>query len=140
LAPAEAPISTQPVIAVSDFELSALGRWISPKQTKKESNMRKIIALTVAAVFGTLSAVFAVAFGQSDSTDDARIVRSPGAQELVVRGDAAVNIVTQGNIRASSNAGPRGFLLLMEYQGNDYTCPVTPGGQVRACNLLYWQR
>jgi hypothetical protein len=114
--------------------------------------MRKIVLVTVAAGFATVSTLVGIALGQSYGTSggtsggtsngasDETIVRSTGAEQLVVRGDEAVDIVTQGDIRASLDASRRGFLLLMKYQGKDYTCPVTADGLVGDCNLLYWQR
>lgn len=60
------------------------------------------------------------------------------AQEMPVKGKAAVEIVTRGTIRASSSEGFQGFLLLIEYQGKNYTCAVTATGQVQECYPLYW--
>jgi hypothetical protein len=39
---------------------------------------------------------------------------------------------------ASSSEGFQGFLLLIEYQGRNYTCAVTATGQVQECFPLYW--
>jgi len=60
------------------------------------------------------------------------------AQDRPAKGREAVEIVTKGNIRASSSEGFQGFLLLVEYQGKNYTCTVTATGQVQECFPLYW--
>jgi len=60
------------------------------------------------------------------------------AQQQPVKGKDAVAIVEKGNIRASSSEGFQGFLLLVEYQGRNYTCAVTATGQVQECFPLYW--
>jgi hypothetical protein len=60
------------------------------------------------------------------------------AQDRPVKGKGAVEIVSKGNIRASSSEGFQGFLLLIEYQGRNYTCAVTATGQVQECLPLYW--
>lgn len=60
------------------------------------------------------------------------------AQEQPVKGKQAVEIVSQGNIRASSSQGFQGFLLLIEYRGKNYTCAVDATGQVQGCYPLYW--
>ena len=60
------------------------------------------------------------------------------AQDRPVKGKEAVEIVTKGNIRASSSEGFQGFLLLIEYQGRNYTCAVNATGQVQECFPLYW--
>lgn len=60
------------------------------------------------------------------------------AQERPVKGNEAVEIVTKGNIRASSSEGFQGFLMLIEYKGRNYTCAVTATGQVQECYPLYW--
>lgn len=60
------------------------------------------------------------------------------AQERPVAGKQAVEIVSKGTIRASSSQGFQGFLLLVEYQGRNYTCAITAAGQVQDCFPLYW--
>jgi hypothetical protein len=60
------------------------------------------------------------------------------AQDRSVKGNDAVAIVEKGNIRATSSEGFQGFLLLIEYQGKNYTCAVTATGQVQECFPLYW--
>jgi len=60
------------------------------------------------------------------------------AQDRPVKGQDAVAIVEKGTIRASSSEGFQGFLLLIEYQGRNYTCAVTATGQVQECFPLYW--
>ena len=60
------------------------------------------------------------------------------AQDRPAKGKEAVEIVSKGNIRASSSEGFQGFLLLIEYQGRNYTCAVTATGQVQECFPLYW--
>lgn len=60
------------------------------------------------------------------------------AQDRPVKGKEAVAIVEKGNIRASSSEGFQGFLLLIEYQGRNYTCAVNATGQVQECFPLYW--
>ena len=60
------------------------------------------------------------------------------AQQQPVKGKDAVAIVEKGNIRASSSEGFQGFLLLVEYQGRNYTCAITATGQVQECFPLYW--
>lgn len=60
------------------------------------------------------------------------------AQDRSVKGKEAVAIVEKGNIRASSSEGFQGFLLLIEFQGKNYTCAVTATGQVQECFPLYW--
>jgi len=60
------------------------------------------------------------------------------AQDRPAKGKEAVEIVSKGNIRASSSEGFQGFLLLIEYQGKNYTCAVTATGQVQECFPLYW--
>jgi hypothetical protein len=60
------------------------------------------------------------------------------AQDRPVKGKDAVTIVEKGNIRAASSEGFQGFLLLIEYQGRNYTCAVTATGQVQECFPLYW--
>lgn len=60
------------------------------------------------------------------------------AQERPVKGNEAVAIVAEGNIRASSSEGFQGFLLLVEHRGKNYTCAVTATGQVQECFPLYW--
>jgi hypothetical protein len=60
------------------------------------------------------------------------------AQERPVKGNDAVAIVAEGNIRASSSEGFQGFLLLVEHRGKNYTCAVTATGQVQECFPLYW--
>lgn len=60
------------------------------------------------------------------------------AQDRPVKGKEAVEIVSKGNIRASSSEGFQGFLLLIEYQGKNYTCAVNATGQVQECFPLYW--
>ena len=63
---------------------------------------------------------------------------APAAAQQPVKGQDAVAIVQSGQIRASSSEGFQGFLLLIEYQGKNYTCAVTAAGQVQTCNPLYW--
>lgn len=60
------------------------------------------------------------------------------AQDRPVKGKEAVEIVSRGTIRASSSENFQGFLLLVEYQGRNYTCAVTATGQVQECFPLYW--
>ena len=60
------------------------------------------------------------------------------AQQQPVKGKEAVAIVKGGQIRASSSEGFKGFLLLIEYQGNQYMCGVKANGQVQSCFPLYW--
>jgi hypothetical protein len=60
------------------------------------------------------------------------------AQEQPAKGKEAVEIVTKGNIRASSSEGFQGFLLLVEFQGKNYTCSVNATGLVQGCYPLYW--
>lgn len=60
------------------------------------------------------------------------------AQERPAKGKEAVAIVQGGKIRASSSEGFQGFLLLIDYQGKNYTCAVTATGQVQTCYPLYW--
>ncbi|MCK5274983.1 MAG: hypothetical protein KAR37_10080 [Alphaproteobacteria bacterium] len=60
------------------------------------------------------------------------------AQDRPVTGKEAVEIVSKGTIRASSSEGFQGFLLLIEYQGRNYTCAVNATGQVQECFPLYW--
>ena len=60
------------------------------------------------------------------------------AQDRPVKGKEAVEIVSKGTIRASSSEGFQGFLLLIEYQGRNYTCAVNATGQVQECFPLYW--
>lgn len=60
------------------------------------------------------------------------------AQDRPVKGQDAVAIVEKGTIRAASSEGFQGFLLLVEYQGRNYTCAVTATGQVQECFPLYW--
>jgi hypothetical protein len=60
------------------------------------------------------------------------------AQQMPVKGKEAVEIVTRGTIRASSSEDFQGFLLLIEYQGRNYTCAVTATGQVQECYPLHW--
>ncbi len=60
------------------------------------------------------------------------------AQDRPVKGNEAIEIVSKGNIRASSSEGFQGFLLLIEFQGRNYTCAVTATGQVQECFPLYW--
>jgi len=68
----------------------------------------------------------------------AALSASPAAAQMAVKGQEAVTIVHGGQIRASSSQGLQGFLLLVEYQGKNYTCVVTATGQVQTCNPLYW--
>lgn len=60
------------------------------------------------------------------------------AQGRAVAGKQAVAIVEKGTIRASSSEGFQGFLLLVEYQGRNYTCAISATGQVQDCFPLYW--
>ncbi|MBE9554972.1 MAG: hypothetical protein IMF05_16020 [Proteobacteria bacterium] len=60
------------------------------------------------------------------------------AQDRPVKGKEAVAIIEKGTIRASSSEGFQGFLLLVEYQGRNYTCAVNATGQVQECFPLYW--
>jgi len=60
------------------------------------------------------------------------------AQDRPVKGKDAVTIVEKGNIRAASSEGFQGFLLLVEFQGRNYTCAITATGQVQECFPLYW--
>lgn len=60
------------------------------------------------------------------------------AQGLPVKGKEAVEIVSKGDILASSSEGFQGFLLLIEYKGRSYTCAVTATGQVQECFPLSW--
>ncbi len=82
--------------------------------------MHRIFLAAAAAFFITASAVPAL------------------AQDRPVKGKEAVEIVSKGQIRASSSEGFQGFLLLVEYQGRNYTCAVTATGQVQECFPLYW--
>lgn len=82
--------------------------------------MHRILPAAVAAFFITASAVPAL------------------AQDRPVKGKEAVEIVSKGNIRASSSEDFKGFLLLVEYQGRNYTCAVAATGQVQECFPLYW--
>ena len=68
----------------------------------------------------------------------AALAMPASAQQMPVKGKEAVEIVTKGTIRASSSEGFQGFLLLIEYQGRNYTCAVTATGQVQECYPLYW--
>lgn len=61
-----------------------------------------------------------------------------GFQPGVVSGEKAVEIVVNGEIRVASSEGAQGFLLLVEYLGETYTCRVTPTGQVLPCHELAW--
>jgi hypothetical protein len=63
---------------------------------------------------------------------------APATAQQSIKGPGAIAIVQGGQIRASSSQGFQGFLLLIEYQGKNYTCNVTAGGQVQTCNPLYW--
>lgn len=60
------------------------------------------------------------------------------AQQQPVKGNEAVAIVQGGKIRASSNQGFEGFLLLINYHETNYTCTVTATGRVETCYPLYW--
>ncbi len=60
------------------------------------------------------------------------------AQQMPVKGGEAVAIVQSGKIRAADGGGLQGFLLLIEYQGRNYTCTVNATGQVQGCFPLYW--
>jgi len=82
--------------------------------------MRKEILAAAAALFVVLSSIPAM------------------AQDRPVTGAEAVEIVTRGQIRASSSEGFQGFLLLIEYKGKHYTCSVNATGQVQTCYPLYW--
>ena len=62
----------------------------------------------------------------------------PAAAQQPIKGQEAVAIVQGGQIRASSNQGFQGFLLLIENRGKNYVCVVTANGQVQTCNPLYW--
>ncbi len=66
------------------------------------------------------------------------IVAVPATAQQSVKGPQAVAIVQGGQVRASSSQGFQGFLLLIEYQGKNYTCTVTATGQVQGCYPLYW--
>jgi len=61
-----------------------------------------------------------------------------GAQQIPAKGQEAVAIVKNGQIRAASSEGFQGFLLLIEYRGANYTCTVTAVGQVQTCYPLHW--
>ena len=65
-------------------------------------------------------------------------VPAAAQQEMPVKGKDAVAVVQGGQIRASSSQGFQGFLLLIDYQGRNYTCTVTATGQVQTCYPLYW--
>jgi hypothetical protein len=63
---------------------------------------------------------------------------APATAQQSVKGPEAVAIVQGGQVRAASSQGFQGFLLLIEYQGKNYTCTVTAAGQVQTCYPLYW--
>ena len=63
---------------------------------------------------------------------------TPVAAQQAVKGQEAVKIVEDGQIRASSSQGVQGFLLLVVHEGKNYACVVTATGQVQTCNPLYW--
>ena len=60
------------------------------------------------------------------------------SQQLPAKGKEAVAIVEGGTIRAAEGGGLQGFLLLIEYQGRNYTCTVNATGRVQGCFPLYW--
>jgi hypothetical protein len=94
---------------------------IAPK-TRKEGSMNfKIAALAAVVMFASAGPAIPAS-----------------AQDRPVTGKEAVAIVEKGNIRASSSEGFQGFLLLIEYQGRNYTCAITATGQVQECFPLYW--
>jgi hypothetical protein len=88
--------------------------------TKKGEVMRRIFLAAGAAIVMFASAAPAL------------------AQDRPVKSKEAVEIVSKGNIRASSSEGFKGFLLLIEHQGKNYTCAVNATGQVQECFPLYW--
>ena len=56
----------------------------------------------------------------------------------VVSGEDAADIVRNGQILAVKSEGIEGFLMLIEYLGETYTCTVTANGRVLPCHELEW--
>jgi len=79
---------------------------------------------------------FAIAMATPATAEEQEVVF--GWQPDVVSGEDAADIVRNGQIRAMKSEGIEGFLMLIEYLGETYTCTVTPTGQVLPCYELVW--